>query len=115
MNKISFGTILQIIQIIALGYLLFKVLQPTSSTDVLNSIEMNRVEIKKQQELIMETNKAAMLKYDSMNQRSMKRIDSTFNKIKVDLDQVKKINQNIKDLTKIFDENRVDLPNPDKY
>jgi len=114
MKKIPFGTIFQVIQIIALGYLLFKILQPSSATEVLNRIEQNQIELKKQQEEIISANAAGFAKYDSANKVRVQKIDSAFTRIGTDLSQVRKMNKSINDLAKAFRDNQVDLPDPDK-
>lgn len=114
MKNIPFSTIFQVIQVIAIGYLVFKILQPSSATEALNRIEQNQIEIKKQQADIIAVNATGFAKYDSVNKVRVQKIDSAFARINTELGQVRKINKNINDLTKAFRDNKVDLPNPNQ-
>jgi len=114
MKKIPFGTIFQVIQLIAIGYLVFKILQPSSATKKLEQIEANQLKLKVAVEQIISSNALMYHRWDSVNAVRAKKIDSLSNNIDFNIKQVRTANKKMDNLKNIFLENRVELPNPDE-
>ncbi len=114
MNKINFGLIFQIIQIIAIGYLVFKILQPSSESKKLDKIEQHQLDLKKLVNSVTASNAKMLVKYDSIDRIRAKKIDSLNDNILYGIIQMRAANRKIDDWKTIFTQNKVILPDPDK-
>ncbi len=105
MNKINFGLIFQIIQIIAIGYLVFKILQPSSESKKLDKIEQHQLDLKKLVNSVTASNAKMLVKYDSIDRIRAKKIDSLNDNILYGIIQMRAANRKIDDWKTIFTQN----------
>lgn len=109
----SLESIIKVVELVAIGYLIFSVLS------IFNVSSKNIDEIKKSQQMIMDSEKhiienhnRARVTADSLDKARIQQIQALTDKIGSLQTQLTTVQTDLRNYKSVFDKNKIDLPNP---